>query len=68
VKLFNILLHILTEANRHAGHADILREQLDGRVGTDPESAASHDYDAAHWQNRYSKIEQAARAVDPANA
>jgi hypothetical protein len=30
VKLFNVLVHVLTETNRHAGHADILREQLDG--------------------------------------
>ena len=33
VKLFNILVHVLTETSRHAGHADILREQLDGSVG-----------------------------------
>jgi hypothetical protein len=65
VKLFNILVHILTETNRHAGHADILREQLDGTVGTDPESAASQEDDAAHRQNRYSKIEQAARQLIP---
>ncbi|MET8689225.1 DinB family protein [Streptomyces sp. NPDC004732] len=30
VKLFNILVHLLTETSRHAGHADILREQLGG--------------------------------------
>lgn len=30
VKLFNVLVHVLTETNRHAGHADVLREQLDG--------------------------------------
>jgi hypothetical protein len=34
VKLFNILVHVLTETSRHAGHADILREQLDGKTGT----------------------------------
>ena len=68
VKLFNILVHILTETNRHAGHADILREQLDGAVGTDPQSTAVAEYDAAHWQNRCAKIEQAAKAADPANA
>jgi hypothetical protein len=33
VKLFNILVHVLTETSRHAGHADILREQLDGSTG-----------------------------------
>ena len=30
VTLFNVMVHVLTETNRHAGHADILREQLDG--------------------------------------
>ena len=36
VKLFNVLVHMLTETSRHAGHADILREQLDGSVGSYP--------------------------------
>ena len=33
VMLFNVLVHVLTETSRHAGHADILREQLDGATG-----------------------------------
>ena len=28
-----ILVHLVEEVGRHAGHADIIREQLDGRVG-----------------------------------
>ena len=28
-----ILQHVITETARHAGHADILREQIDGSVG-----------------------------------
>jgi hypothetical protein len=68
VKLFNILVHILTETNRHAGHADILREQLDGAVGTDAHSTALPECDAAYWENHRAKIEQAARAADPTNA
>ena len=68
VMLFNIMVHILSETNRHAGHADILREQLDGAVGTDPQSAAAQGYDAAYRENRRAKIEQAARAADPAQA
>jgi len=63
VKLFNIMVHILSETSRHAGHADILREQLDGATGTDRESTASLSYDAAHWKSRYSKAEQAAVAA-----
>jgi Protein of unknown function (DUF664) len=67
-KLFNILVHILTEINRHAGHADILREDLDGAVGTDPQGTAAPEYDAAFWADRCAQIEQAARAADPARA
>jgi Protein of unknown function (DUF664) len=68
VKLFNVLVHIVSETNRHAGHADILREQLDGAVGTDPGSAAAQKSDAACRENYCAKIEQAARAADPTNA
>ncbi|GAA1525509.1 DinB family protein [Kribbella lupini] len=28
-----VLVHLIEETGRHAGHADILREQLDGAVG-----------------------------------
>jgi hypothetical protein len=66
VKLFNILVHVLTETSRHAGHADIMREQLDGTVGTDADDLQEHD--AAYWANRRAKIERAARAADPATA
>jgi hypothetical protein len=65
VKLFNILFHVLTETNRHAGHADILREQLNGAVGMDTESTALQEQDAAFWENRRAKIERAARAAIP---
>ena len=33
VMLFNVLVHRVAETARHAGHADILREQLDGATG-----------------------------------
>jgi hypothetical protein len=28
-----VLAHLLEETARHAGHADLIREQIDGRVG-----------------------------------
>jgi Protein of unknown function (DUF664) len=57
VKLFNILVHILTETSRHAGHADILREQLDGSTGNPKHR------DAAFWDERRATIERAAQAA-----
>lgn len=65
VMLFNILVHVLTETNRHAGHADILREQLDGAVGYDTDSLAQHGRDVAFWESHRATIEQAAKAADP---
>jgi hypothetical protein len=61
VMLFNVLVHMLTETTRHAGHADILREQLDGAVGDDSSAPTKDD---AHWQRHCARIENAARAVD----
>jgi uncharacterized damage-inducible protein DinB len=66
VKLFNIMVHVLTEANRHAGHADILREQLDGATGESPNLGVEQEHDAAFWESRRAEIERAARAAKSA--
>jgi uncharacterized damage-inducible protein DinB len=68
VKLFSIMVHVLSETTRHTGHADILREQLDGAVGFGEQSVALDGRDAAYWDAYRATIEQAARAADPANA
>jgi hypothetical protein len=68
VKLFNIMVHVLSDATRHAGHADILREQLDGAVGVNSQSAALDEHDSVLREARYAEIEQAAKSADPANA
>jgi GrpB-like predicted nucleotidyltransferase (UPF0157 family) len=62
VKLFNVLVHMLTETSRHAGHADILREQLDGSTGAAAEYANAQR-DAAFWEARRARIERAAKAA-----
>lgn len=59
--LFAIMVHVLGESIRHAGHADILREGLDGRTGLRAEHEKQIDQEAraAHC----AKIEQAARSA-----
>ncbi|MEU9393611.1 DinB family protein [Streptomyces sp. NPDC048324] len=59
--LFAILIHVLGETARHAGHADILREGVDGRTGMRPEHEMPIDGEAraAYCE----KIEQAARSA-----
>ena len=59
VKLFNVMVHVLTETNRHTGHADILREQLDGAVGDGPRPTD----DDIDWDAHRARVERAARAV-----
>ncbi|GGR76761.1 hypothetical protein GCM10010169_21170 [Micromonospora fulviviridis] len=63
VKLFNILVHVLTETSRHAGHADILREQLDGSTGAAAEYAHLEPTDKGFLAARCARIERAARAA-----
>ena len=63
VPLFNILVHLLAETSRHADHADILREEVDGIVGTDEEAMAKNSHDDDFWQARRQQIEAAARSA-----
>ena len=49
VTLHRLLVHMVAETSRHAGHADILRERLDGRAGRrpgDPNLDDSYDWGA----------------------
>ena len=59
--LFAVMVHVLGESIRHAGHADILREGLDGRTGVRPEHEQRIDEEARAAHS--AKIEQAARAA-----
>ncbi|GAB7109948.1 DinB family protein [Streptomyces phaeofaciens JCM 4814] len=64
--LFAVLVHVLGESIRHAGHVDILREGLDGRTGLRPEYEEPIDEEA---RAAYcAKIEQAARSAAPIKA
>ncbi|MER7461082.1 DinB family protein [Micromonospora sp. NPDC126480] len=61
VKLFNVMVHVLQDTTRHAGHADILREQLDGRTGVRAEY--EEQIDTAAREAYRAKVERAARAA-----
>ncbi|MEU2390228.1 DinB family protein [Streptomyces sp. NPDC007369] len=64
--LFAIMVHVLGESIRHAGHADILREGLDGRTGVRAENEQQIDEEARAAYR--AKIEQAARSAAPIKA
>lgn len=60
VTLHTILVHMLAETNRHAGHADIVRELVDGAVGMRTDVTNLPGEDAAWWAEYRARVEQAA--------
>ncbi len=61
VTLHQILVHMCVETARHAGHADILRELLDGRAGNGAADPNLPVRSAGEWGAYRSRIEQAAQ-------
>jgi uncharacterized damage-inducible protein DinB len=61
VTLHQILVHMVAETHRHAGHADIVRETIDGAAGRKPgDPNMDEGYD---WPAHVDKVEQAARSA-----
>jgi uncharacterized damage-inducible protein DinB len=63
VTLHQVLVHVVAETNRHAGHADILREQLDGAVGLNANNPNIGDHDETWWKTYRDRVEEAARSA-----
>jgi uncharacterized damage-inducible protein DinB len=61
VTLHRILIHMIAETHRHAGHADIVRELIDGEVGLRVDNDNMADFDQASWSTYRDRLENAAR-------
>ena len=61
VTLHRILIHVISETDRHAGHADIVRELIDGTVGLRPDNDNMAPGDAAWWHDYRNRLERLAR-------
>jgi uncharacterized damage-inducible protein DinB len=59
--LHRILVHMIAETHRHAGHADIVRELIDGKAGLRQGSENMPPGDAEWWESYRSRLEQVAR-------
>jgi len=66
VTLHRVLVHLTAETQRHAGHADIVRELIDGGTGLLRRSANLPAVDQAWWGEYRDTVEQAARNAKPA--
>lgn len=58
--LGHLLVRVVDETAHHAGHADIVRELLDGRGGADRDEMGDRDY----WQGYVAQIQAAADTFD----
>ncbi|MGW0425411.1 DinB family protein [Streptomyces sp. NPDC003015] len=64
VTLNHILVRVISDTQRHAGHADIVRELIDGSVGYLEGKDNMPPGDQAWWEDHRSRLERVAREVD----
>ncbi|MCW2881961.1 MAG: hypothetical protein JWQ95_6061 [Sphaerisporangium sp.] len=61
VTLHRILVHMTTETHRHAGHADIVRELIDGAAGLRDGNDNMPPGDQGWWESYRSRLESVAQ-------
>ena len=61
VTLHRVLVHLIAETHRHAGHADLVRELVDGAVGLRVEADNLPSHEPDWWLAHRERVEQAAR-------
>ena len=61
VTLHRVLVHMIAETHRHAGHADIVRELVDGAVGHRADSSNLPPGDREWWERYRGRLGRLAR-------
>ncbi|MCX0244235.1 DinB family protein [Streptomyces drozdowiczii] len=61
LSLHRILVHLVAETQRHAGHADLVRELIDGATGLRRGNEDMAPGDEAWWLRHRERVESAAR-------
>ncbi|TDD41516.1 DinB family protein [Nonomuraea terrae] len=56
-----ILVHVIAETNRHAGHADIVRELIDGAAGLRRDNDNLPRAEREWWDSYQARLERVAR-------
>ena len=56
VSLARIIVHVVSDTTRHAGHADILREGIDGAAGLRVEATNLPDVDWAAYVDELTRV------------
>jgi hypothetical protein len=66
VTLHQAVVRVIADTHRHAGHADIVRELIDGAVGVHQGNDGPAAGDPAWWESHRGRLERAAREADAA--
>lgn len=61
VTLHQILVHMIAETHRHAGHADIVREMIDGSTGLREDNDNMAPGDETWWASYRERLERVAK-------
>lgn len=61
VTVQRIAVHLIAELNRHAGHADVLRELVDGSAGLRVDNGNLPEGDADFWRAEHAETARIAR-------
>jgi hypothetical protein len=61
ITLHHAIVRMTAETHRHAGHADIIRELIDGAAGLQAERDNMADGDKAWWESYRNQLERVAR-------
>lgn len=61
VTLHQIVLHVTSDLQRHAGHADIVRELIDGAVGMRSANSNMPSVEASWWAEYRDRLKRVAR-------
>jgi uncharacterized damage-inducible protein DinB len=63
ITLHRMLVHVIAETNRHAGHADVVRELIDGAVGFTRAYGNLPELDDDGWASYVERVERSAQAA-----
>ncbi|NHU86027.1 DinB family protein [Kocuria sp. JC486] len=65
--MMRLVTHVIAETHRHVGHADLLREMIDGAAGLGPLNSnlpVDPTQDAVWWADYVERLEQLAQQAD----
>ena len=64
VTLHHAVVRVIADTHRHAGHADILRELIDGAVGMKDGNTSIPSSDPAWWEDYRGRLQRAAEEAE----